>query len=716
MEASDGAVVGGAFPGAKDARGLKEQRVDRASVSGSRPSSEPTPGTEGGGAEAGRSNTARDAHGQGGSDSTIVVTADSMESSRLAHRFAPIPDPTLVGLFPDPGFRYDLEQDTTTVIGRDPKRCDLILVSPSVSSRHCQIVVDDDECSLTDLGSSNGTFVNGERLSGPRLLRQGDLITIGRYVFIFVWFRFARQPRPEVLCYRDVKALFSRLYPTASSVERILLAANLRRESLGPSEASSEQIWDELVEQFRRQDVVHKLGLLVRVALRDNPGNRDLERIKTVLENWTSARKEPGLQERINTDARNSARVVREILVTHLESDGETDSISQMLDEVTEELPPATEPGDDGLLHGEDSLPPPAADLPFEVPHDSIMPGPQAAGEGTQGPHREDPDGAAPDTGGDSPWTVAQTVEFDAEPLGALEPLDDGAGSVPAEEPGPGRGASVRTPRPDSDGAARTGAPPEDARAAAGVVTVAHEQEAAVIAGNLADLPEAHEPAPVEGEPVFKQPGSRRKYVVAGVGLAAAVALAIGLVSVERQGGGPNPGGGGPGGAPAVPVAAIQPGAGPANPAQPPAPAAGPVVSPGPVSETGQKPDRAETPAGDDGAPVKAGATGTGKTAVAVHSPAVPDGTVPVVPQFRVINFLDDRGEPAYNAADLAGTSAWDPDTSQIVGSALSDCRWKDGRTKRFSSKRSRLFLYIQCKADGRPVEGWVYHRAMKRR
>ena len=63
-------------------------------------------------------------------------------------------------------------------IGRDA--CAAIrLMSSFVSRHHARLEVDRRRASLEDLGSHNGTFLNGERISGARLLRQGDEIRIG---------------------------------------------------------------------------------------------------------------------------------------------------------------------------------------------------------------------------------------------------------------------------------------------------------------------------------------------------------------------------------------------------------------------------------------------------------------------------------------------------------------------------------------------------------
>jgi ABC-type multidrug transport system ATPase subunit len=67
------------------------------------------------------------------------------------------------------------------VIGRDPG-VDILVESPGVSRRHAQITIQADQCTLEDLGSSNGTFLNGERISQPRRLRNGDVIRLGQSV------------------------------------------------------------------------------------------------------------------------------------------------------------------------------------------------------------------------------------------------------------------------------------------------------------------------------------------------------------------------------------------------------------------------------------------------------------------------------------------------------------------------------------------------------
>ncbi len=67
------------------------------------------------------------------------------------------------------------------VIGRD-EDCDLVLDDGKVSRHHAAIRVLDGEGELRDLGSANGTFVDGERIDRPVMLRGGEQVRVGRTV------------------------------------------------------------------------------------------------------------------------------------------------------------------------------------------------------------------------------------------------------------------------------------------------------------------------------------------------------------------------------------------------------------------------------------------------------------------------------------------------------------------------------------------------------
>ena len=70
------------------------------------------------------------------------------------------------------------------VLGRD-EGLSIIVDSATVSRRHARIVVTDGEAVVEDLGSKNGTFVQGERLNSPARIRDGDRLLIGEVALIF---------------------------------------------------------------------------------------------------------------------------------------------------------------------------------------------------------------------------------------------------------------------------------------------------------------------------------------------------------------------------------------------------------------------------------------------------------------------------------------------------------------------------------------------------
>ncbi len=64
------------------------------------------------------------------------------------------------------------------LFGRGPE-CDICPNSDLVSRQHCQLEVSDTSAKLRDLGSLNGTLVNGQRVIGEVGLNDGDSVQIG---------------------------------------------------------------------------------------------------------------------------------------------------------------------------------------------------------------------------------------------------------------------------------------------------------------------------------------------------------------------------------------------------------------------------------------------------------------------------------------------------------------------------------------------------------
>src|SRR5258708_4207616 len=81
------------------------------------------------------------------------------------------------------------------LIGRE-QDCHLRPNSDLVSRHHCVFTLDDFALRLRDLGSTNGTFVNGERIQGQVVLKPGDHVAVGKLSFEIVVKEPARLATP----------------------------------------------------------------------------------------------------------------------------------------------------------------------------------------------------------------------------------------------------------------------------------------------------------------------------------------------------------------------------------------------------------------------------------------------------------------------------------------------------------------------------------------
>lgn len=68
------------------------------------------------------------------------------------------------------------------IIGRD-EVCRIRLTSSDVSRQHCRIRCNEQQVMVADLGSRNGTFLNERRVTTATLLKPGDLLRVGPFIF-----------------------------------------------------------------------------------------------------------------------------------------------------------------------------------------------------------------------------------------------------------------------------------------------------------------------------------------------------------------------------------------------------------------------------------------------------------------------------------------------------------------------------------------------------
>jgi len=78
---------------------------------------------------------------------------------------------------PQPGQMFVLDQEMTS-LGRDPGN-DIVINDPQISRKHSRITRQGASMVLEDVGSTNGTFVNGMRLTSPHTLDSGNVVGLG---------------------------------------------------------------------------------------------------------------------------------------------------------------------------------------------------------------------------------------------------------------------------------------------------------------------------------------------------------------------------------------------------------------------------------------------------------------------------------------------------------------------------------------------------------
>jgi phosphoserine phosphatase RsbU/P len=120
---------------------------------------------------------------------------------------------------PDTGRQFPLASDRT-ILGRNHD-CPICLTGKQVSRQHAQILCRNNEYFLEDLASSNGTFVNGQRLAAnsPVVLGEHDTFQVGPYLF-----GIRQLPEPTIQADSSESSLIVRETVNATSLHEALLA------------------------------------------------------------------------------------------------------------------------------------------------------------------------------------------------------------------------------------------------------------------------------------------------------------------------------------------------------------------------------------------------------------------------------------------------------------------------------------------------------------
>jgi hypothetical protein len=100
---------------------------------------------------------------------------------------------------PTPGATFSLEGDQL-VIGRDSSSS-IAINDAEVSRKHARLNFQGGKYVIEDLGSTNGTFVNGQRLVSPVVLKSGDVVSLGEQI-VLMYEALAGDPGETVISAR----------------------------------------------------------------------------------------------------------------------------------------------------------------------------------------------------------------------------------------------------------------------------------------------------------------------------------------------------------------------------------------------------------------------------------------------------------------------------------------------------------------------------------
>lgn len=143
---------------------------------------------------------------------------------------------------------FDLTPGRRYSVGRH-RGNDIVLVDPSLSRRHAEIWFEEGGWRIADLGSSNGTFLDGKPLVQPAVLGPGVWVTLGPYTVSLG----AARPRRRIT-FTDV--------PISSSGTLVLSSSDVALEALRSSDnAAQEEVHPELEAIRIRFGVIEKANL-----------------------------------------------------------------------------------------------------------------------------------------------------------------------------------------------------------------------------------------------------------------------------------------------------------------------------------------------------------------------------------------------------------------------------------------------------------------------
>ena len=130
-----------------------------------------------------------------------------------------------------------------TLIGRDAT-CGVMIDNPGVSRIHAKVCVEDERFVIYDAGSSNGMFINGDRMT-KRVLRDGDEIQIGKFVVVFAADGAAdmtaledNRPVAQLAAAKARRDLIRTTHLSPNTMHKLILASELPTPGAPPPETA----------------------------------------------------------------------------------------------------------------------------------------------------------------------------------------------------------------------------------------------------------------------------------------------------------------------------------------------------------------------------------------------------------------------------------------------------------------------------------------------
>ena len=178
----------------------------------------------------------------------------------------------------DPSKQEHLLTQTITRLGRGVEN-EIVIVSKRASREHAHIRREGRHTFLDELGSTNGTFLNGERVLGSTKLRDGDQISIGEIMFIFhdpdTTTRETPFPELEVNVEAGIVRLNRRAIQLSPKEFSLLVYLNENRSKVCSKDEIGRAVWSE----YKRSNPMDQSGIY------DYQIENLIRRLRTKIEN-----------------------------------------------------------------------------------------------------------------------------------------------------------------------------------------------------------------------------------------------------------------------------------------------------------------------------------------------------------------------------------------------------------------------------------------------